>query len=73
MHARRRIAAAEVADFGGDAVERVAVVDVGDRLVHPAAIWRISSSFMPRVVTDGVPMRRPLGLNGLRGSKGIVL
>jgi len=27
---------------------------------------------MPREVTDGVPIRRPLGSNGLRGSNGIV-
>ena len=32
----------------------------------------ISASPMPCVVTDGVPMRRPLVTNGLRGSSGMV-
>ena len=35
-------------------------------------IQRISSSFMPRVVTAGVPIRRPLVTNGLRLSFGMV-
>ena len=33
----------------------------------------ISASVMPWVVTDAVPMRRPLVTNGLRGSSGMVL
>ncbi len=32
----------------------------------------ISASFIPCVVTDGVPMRTPLVTNGLRGSSGMV-
>ena len=35
------------------------------------AIWRISGSFMPRVVSAGVPMRMPLGLSGGLVSYGI--
>ncbi len=42
------------------------------RSIH-AAILGISLSGMPRDVTDGVPMRIPLGSNGLRGSNGTVL
>src|SRR5262249_46138235 len=34
-------------------------------------IWRISASFMPRVVKAGVPMRMPLGFSGGLVSKGI--
>ena len=37
-----------------------------------SAIAAISCSFMPRVVTAGVPMRMPLPWNGERVSKGIV-
>ena len=37
-----------------------------------AAIIAISGSFIPCVVTDGVPMRTPLVTNGLRGSSGMV-
>ncbi len=33
-------------------------------------IWRISSSFMPRVVMAGVPKRMPDGSSGGRGSSG---
>ena len=36
------------------------------------AISVICGSAMPCVVTDGVPMRRPLVTKGLRGSSGIV-
>ena len=36
------------------------------------AICRISASFMPRVVSAGVPMRMPDGSSGLRGSNGIM-
>ena len=35
-------------------------------------IMRISDSFMPREVTAGVPIRRPLVMNGLLVSFGIV-
>src|SRR5205085_1905358 len=38
-----------------------------------AAISRISSSPIPRVVRAGVPMRRPEGFIGGRSSKGIAL
>ena len=38
-----------------------------------AAISSISSSFIPRVVSAGVPMRRPEGFIGGRSSKGIAL
>ncbi len=37
-----------------------------------SAISFISSSFIPRVVTAGVPIHTPLVTNGLSGSKGIV-
>ena len=37
-----------------------------------AAISAICGSSIPCVVTDGVPMRRPLVTNGLRGSSGTV-
>src|SRR4029453_5614199 len=42
------------------------------RSIH-AAICFISGSFMPRLVTLGVPSRIPDGSNGLRGSNGTVL
>ena len=37
-----------------------------------SAINAISGSFMPCVVTDGVPIRTPLVTNGLRGSFGML-
>ena len=37
-----------------------------------AAISAICGSFIPCVVTDGVPIRTPDVTNGLRGSSGMV-
>ena len=37
-----------------------------------SAMATISGSFMPWVVTDGVPMRTPLVTKGERGSSGMV-
>ena len=42
------------------------------RSMSPAMV-RMSVSVIPRVVTAGVPMRMPDGLNGGRGSSGTVL
>jgi len=41
-------------------------------LLRALIIVAISGSFIPCVVTEGVPMRTPLVTNGLRGSSGIV-
>ena len=40
-------------------------------MIH-LAICLISASFIPRVVSAGVPMRTPDGSSGLRGSNGIM-
>ncbi len=42
------------------------------RSIHPATV-AISEARRPREVSDGVPIRRPDGSKGLRGSNGTVL
>ena len=70
---RRRERLAELRDLGADLVQLVASSATESTWSIHAAIGSMSFSRMPRDVIDGVPMRRPDGSNGLRGSNGIVL
>src|SRR5258706_50105 len=51
---------------------RALAQDVFVAAIQPPTSF-ISGSFIPRVVTAGVPRRIPLGLNGVFTSKGMVL
>ena len=57
--------------FAADAIEHGIVIAILEGISDPAAMLRISASFMPRVVKAGVPTRMPEGFSGGLVSKGM--